>query len=95
MANITSDNKIIYSSDDEEVVECSPSPSPAPQALVKRRRMEELEKIRRNAVALLERGDSLEDDINTSGVDINPANKMKFINSKDCPVYVYTPPRME
>ncbi|KAK7864519.1 hypothetical protein R5R35_003127 [Gryllus longicercus] len=96
-------NKIIYSSDDEEVVECSPSPS-APQALVKRRRMdqceeeeeEEIEKLRRDAVALLVRGDSFEEKINTGGgVEINPAQKMKFINSKDCPVYVNTPPRMD
>ncbi|KAK7791881.1 hypothetical protein R5R35_014088 [Gryllus longicercus] len=95
-------NKIIYTSDEEEdeVVECTPSPSPAPQALVKRRRMdpcaEELEKLRRDAVALLVRGDSFEEEVNSSGgVAINPTLKMKFVDVKDCPVYVYAPPRMD
>ncbi|KAK7871131.1 hypothetical protein R5R35_013349 [Gryllus longicercus] len=90
-------NNVIYSSD-EEVVECSPCPSPAPQALVKRRKIdpcgEEMESIRRDAVALLVRGDSFDDEVNNGGVDINHAYK-KFVNTKDCPVYVYTPPRMD
>ncbi|KAK7792700.1 hypothetical protein R5R35_007516 [Gryllus longicercus] len=102
MNNNSNTKNIIYSSD-EEIIECTPSPSPALQALVKRRKMdpcvekeEEIEKLRRDAVALLVRGDSFEEEMNTGGgVEINPANKIKFINSKDCPVYVYTPPRME
>ncbi|KAK7863233.1 hypothetical protein R5R35_001446 [Gryllus longicercus] len=81
MGSTTTTKSIIYSSDEEDIIDCTPSPSPAPQALVKRRKMdpcvekEELECIRRDAVALLVRGDSLDEEVNDGAVDINPAHK--------------------